>query len=175
MKAMLPIAALMLFSVAAAQNESQDLPTEIQSPVGLISSPIPATTAQQPWQVTTGEIPFTAGSGSWSWGLYGLVPAGKVLVVEHVSARITYRATNGAPFREISINARTSQVIAEDSLPCTQIGQSVSAPATHFACSVQTKIYVPPGGNVFLALFFASSSPGGNLVVFASGHFENTQ
>jgi hypothetical protein len=133
-------------------------------------SPLPATTTEQPWHAW-GHWRVPAAVGGVEVNLSDPIPTGKVLVIEHVSARISVNGTVDLS----AVRVLTTQGV-DDSLPCMRIGQNNSIGVGYFSCSTQTKIYVPAGERPGLATSVATppaNVTGWDWVVFASGHYEN--
>jgi hypothetical protein len=170
MKAVLMIAALMLAHLVWAQEATQGMTSVVTVP-NLKQSALPATTTEQPWQSPqSGSVP--AGSITAVGSLSDPVPSGKVLVIEHLSALMAVNGT--ADFGLVSVT--TAGGGALDLLPCPRVGQTPSA--SSFSCSIQTKIYIPPGDRPAFTVNLAANantSATWDWVVFASGHYENVK
>lgn len=170
MKAILTMAAVMLANLVLAQDATQEVIGVVKVP-RLKQSSLPATTTEQPWQ-SPQRGTVSEGAITVAGFLSDSVPAGKVLVIEHLSALIAVNGT--ADFGLVSVP--TTGGGAVDLLPCPRIGQTPSV--SSFSCSTQTKIYVPPGERAaFTVSLGANANTSGtwDWVVFASGHYENVQ
>jgi hypothetical protein len=166
-------ATLMLVNPASAPNTTPSTAPEPISVLVLLpmeQSPLPATTTEQPWHAW-GRWTVPGEVGAVEVSLSDSIPTGKVLVIEHVSARISMNGTADLS----AVRVLTTQGV-DDSLPCVRIGQNNFIGAGYFSCSAQTKIYVPAGERPAFATSVAvppANAMGWDWVVFASGHYEN--
>lgn len=175
MKAILT-ATLMVFnsiwvpSVTSVTSDTTSDATALLLLPPMEQSPLPATATEQPWH-SWGHWRIPGEVGGVEVNLSDPIPSGKVLVIEHVSARISVNGTADLS----AVRVITSQGV-DDSLPCVRIGQNNFIGIGYFSCSTQTKIYVPAGERPGFATSVAippDSATGWDWVVFASGHYEN--
>lgn len=119
--------------------------------------------ARETFQMSSVPTSFSNGPGSTS---LITVPAGKRLVVEHVSAWIN--ATEASGLLAASLVSGTPQPVVNQ-LPCGVIGQNA---LNHiYACGGSTKHYVQAEETLsFSVQTFASA--GGFYRVFVSGYYE---
>ncbi len=131
-------------------------------------------------QNETWQVGDSAGVANGVVGVQKLITntiqTGKLLVVEHVSARIS---VNGASAVTSGLNlVRFSAQGLEDNLTCVKMGQKTTAAVGYFSCSTQTKIYVPAGSRLQVSLYLATEAAnavGWSYAIFASGHYEKVQ
>ena len=124
-----------------------------------------------PVSLSSAEQPFQAGSftGDFAVNLgernLVTVPAGKMLVIEHVSGLMNSFGPNGL----LSVGLRSGSVTGVgDAIDCHQTGADTS---NHlFACSATTKFYATAGETVIFDVFTVDAV-GGSYSVFISGHY----
>lgn len=104
--------------------------------------------------------PFEGGYGAT---ILAVVPAGKLLVIEHVS--ISINARNAASVIECGLGTATPT--AFDYMLCQPMGSD--ALNNFYAANSQTKFYVQPGNTLVATV--ATLSGGGSIGAFASGYY----
>jgi hypothetical protein len=147
MKTLLVVLALTIAATTRAQTSSNKLTLN---------------PAEEPFQVATGVTSFSGNFGSSD---LVTVPAGKMLVIEHVSAVIDVTGANGLADVQIAIKKSNP-----DQVVCYQTGARSDGQTHAFACSAPTKYYVGPGQTVSLAVV-TYDSYGGAFRAFISGHY----
>ena len=166
----------MLAADAGAQN-----PHPGSAPVNIVGPlPLPVTgnvnvtgsvsvAQQEPFQFGTVSTSFNTGSGL---ATLVVVPAGKRLVIEGVSANINVTQTGGLASVSVNIGGTFDRV---NTLMCQQQGTSPNNLNHWFFCSTQVKLHAEPGQTVTFSVSTADSSSGGFFRAFASGYFVPAQ
>ena len=147
MKTLLAVLALTMGETAWAQTSSNKLTL----------SP-----AEEPFQVATAVVSFSGAFGSTD---LVTVPAGKMLVIEHVSAIVDANGANGLADVQIAIKKSNP-----DQVVCYQTGARADGLTHAFACSTPTKYYVGAGQTLSFAVATYDSS-GGAYRAFISGYY----
>jgi hypothetical protein len=164
---MLALAGASSVGLAAPPNRTVDvnvtnpvLPVEVSN-----ADPVPVrdvdAAAREPFQTQTVTTSFNSSSSSAD---IVTVPAGKRLVVEHVSAWVN--STDDSGLASVTIGSGSQF----DQLPCFRTGQTGNGLNHFYSCSMQTRYYVGPGETLS---FFVStaSSDGGFHRSFVSGYY----
>jgi hypothetical protein len=128
------------------------------------TNPIPVTVqpAEEPFQIDSGLV---SSATSLISGNLVTVPAGKLLVIEHVSANIDVTGSNGLSAAQLVI-AKASP----DSVACFATGTSTDLQNHFYSCSTQTKYYVSAGQTVSFRVGTVDTA-GGGFIAFISGHY----
>ena len=149
------------------------LPLPVTGAIGL--APGSAVTVANP---ATNPVPVNIDSGREPFEVRGVlgsatsvavadlvqVPAGKLLVIEHVSAGLNV----GSSATQATSNLHIVNAFLNDFVGCVPAGSNA---LNHLlVCSSQTKVYVPAGDKVQFAAN-ALDSDGINGEVFVSGYF----
>lgn len=121
--------------------------------------------AQEPFQ--TGTVPTFFNNGGGNKELI-VVPAGKRLVIEGVSANVNVSATGGLSAVAISTGPGFDRV---NELTCVPVGATANDLNHWFQCSTQVKFHAGPGSTVTFSVSTATGSSTGFYRAFASGYF----
>lgn len=132
------------------------------------SNPLPVVvTALEPFQATNSDV---VNEPSLSTTItVTTVPAGKRLIVEHVSVDAGLYSPQRPQVRLFTGTSRFPG-IGGDFLVFQTEPQNYFSPGTHFYASAQTKIYVNPGESLFLELARDNDTRQGQFSWFVSGY-----
>lgn len=130
------------------------------------ADPIPVTISPSQESFQFGSVPASFSGSSVSLAV-ATVPAGKELVVEHVSVLLNLGGPNG--LSSVSINKNVGFFEA-DGIVCAQQGSTTNGLNHFYSCSSQTLFHVAAGQTLNFSIQAVDSS-GGSYQVFVSGHY----
>ena len=123
--------------------------------------------AREPVQFRT---PFSIFSNGFGKVTLVTVPAGKRLVIEHVSGSVNDNSGSGLTACSLQLDETPTPV---DWLPCES--QSSNALNHFYTVNRQTKFYAGPGAVVLFTASTFSDLGRGSLAAFVSGYYEPVQ
>jgi hypothetical protein len=151
------------------------VPLPVTGNVNIVNpSPLPVTgnvsvsgnvtvAAQETFQ--TGTVSTSISNGAATKELI-VVPAGKRLVLEGVTANVNVSSVGGLSTVNVAIAGdRVNEMV------CRPHGETANGLNHWFACSTMVKLYAESGQTVSFGVFTADSSSTGFYRVFASGYF----